>query len=290
MPGNEKDENMHQTSSSRRIMQEAKGMDLARLRASAVDAVAVGMDLVKEWRASGRDVEAQTTGGEPGDEYVTAVDYAAETAVIEALQTSSPDIPIVGEMSGGQTDVDRVWVIDPIDGTTNFVLGKSFVAVTVALLVDGRPVVGATGCPFTGELWSAAEGVGAFDATGRRIVMEPRPAGQERIALDPQTSGQRTLAAWNDVFGRLTQAFSEVQPLSAIALELAYVAAGEFDGFVQIGGSPIQDFAAGTLLIREAGGVITHIDGSDTVWDSKMVIAGTPATHRRLRELLKGVC
>jgi myo-inositol-1(or 4)-monophosphatase len=247
------------------------------------------MSVIKEWRANGRDIEALNTGGEPGDEYVTAVDNAAETAMIEVLRHALPDIPIIGEMSGGDLDAEHVWVIDPMDGTTNFVMGKSFVAVTLALLVDGLPVVGVTGCPFTGELWSAVKGAGTYDNSGRRITVKPGATGHERIALDPQVSGKRTLDTWNEVFQRLTSTFKEVQPLSAIALELAHVAAGDYDGFVQIGGSPVQDFAAGALLIREAGGVITTIDSSDKVWDSKMVVAGTPETHRQLLELLEGL-
>jgi len=245
--------------------------------------------VIKEWRASGRDIKALNTGGEPGDEYVTVVDNAAEKAMIEVLRQASPDTPIVGEMSGGSLDAERVWVIDPMDGTTNFVMGKSFVAVTLALLVDGLPVVGVTGCPFTGELWCAVKGSGAYDNSGHRIVVRPRAKGHERIVLDPQVSGERTLAMWTEVFQQLTNTFKEVQPLSAIALELAHVAAGDYDGFVQIGGSSVQDFAAGALLIREAGGVITAIDGSDKVWDSKMVVAGPPETHRQLLELLEGL-
>jgi myo-inositol-1(or 4)-monophosphatase len=158
--------------------------------------------------------------------------------------------------SRAATRADRVWVVDPVDGTTNLLLlGDSFVGVTVALLVDGRPVVGATGCPFTGELWSAAQGLGADDRSGRRLEVVERPPGTRRIALDPAVSGPDHLATWDAARLRLTEAFEEVEPRSAIALELAYVAVGIFDGLVQIGGSPVQDFAAGVLLIREAGGV-----------------------------------
>jgi myo-inositol-1(or 4)-monophosphatase len=263
-----------------------KENELLRLRTIAIDAVAMGMSVIKEWRANGRDIGAVNTGGEPGDEYVTAVDNAAETAMMEVLRQASPDIAIVGEMSGGNLDAELVWVIDPMDGTTNFVMGKSFVAVTLALLADGFPVVGVTGCPFTGELWSAVKGAGTYDNSDHRIIVKPRATGHERIALDPQVSGKRTFATWNEVFKRLTSNFREVQPLSAIALELAHVAAGNYDGFVQIGGSPVQDFAAGALLIREAGGVITTIDGSEKVWDSNMVVAGTHETHSELLYLL----
>ena len=90
----------------------------------------------------------------------------------------------------------------------------------------------------------------------------------------------------------ITNTFKKVEPLTSIALEMAYVAAGAFDGYVSIGapeGSPIQDFAAGTMLIREAGGIVTGIDGNPNPWESPIVIAGAPQTYEALREVLKGL-
>lgn len=248
-------------------------LDLEELRAVAIGAVQAGMRVVRD----------------AGAERVTAVDHAAEAAVTDVLEGSASGIPVVGEMSGGDAGVERVWVVDPLDGTANFASGDSFVAVTTALLVDGQPVVGATGCPFTAEVWSAARGLGAHDVSGRRLAVVARPPGSERIALDPQASDPEHLATWSATSTRLTGAFAEVVPLAAIALELAYVAAGAFDGIVQVGGSDVQDFAAGVLLIREAGGLATGLDGNDDVWASDLVIAGAPQMHDRLRELLRDV-
>jgi myo-inositol-1(or 4)-monophosphatase len=264
--------------------------NLTDLRSTAAEAVLAGMNIIREWRESGRDIQAQHTGLRPGDDYTTAVDNAAESAVMEVLQKSCPGTPIFGEMSGGDVSALEVWVIDPMDGTTNFVAGGSFVSVTVALLVNGQVVVGATGCPFTGEIWSAAKGQGTYDTRGNLLTIAVRPTGSEYIALDPVQSGPETLATWNEVVKRLEQASKDVKPLPSIALEMAYVAAGKFDGFVQIGGptgSPIQDFAAGTILIREAGGIVTGIDGNTNPWESSMVIAGAPAVYTQLKKLLK---
>ncbi|HXG68243.1 MAG TPA: inositol monophosphatase [Blastocatellia bacterium] len=259
------------------------------LRSIAVQAVISGMDVIKTWRESGNDIAAQHTGLQPGDDYITAVDYAAEAAVIEVLQRLSPNISIVGEMSGGHIGKEPVWVIDPMDGTTDFVSGGSFVAVTVALLDQGQPIIGATGCPFTGEVWSAAKGFGASDIANRHLRIDSPPIGRGRIALDPVKSGITTLKIWTEIMERLANTFEEVQPLPAIALEMAYVAAGKFDGFVQIGGSPIQDFAAGTLLIREAGGIITGIDGNPNPWESNIIVAGRLQVYRQLIDTLKNI-
>lgn len=259
----------------------------------AAQAAAAGMAVIKEWRESGRDIQAQHIGKGPGDDsYVTAVDYAAEDAMMQILQKLSPTIPVFGEMSGGEIGAGPVWVIDSLDGTTHFVSGGAFVAATLGLLMDGQPVVGATGCPFTGELWSAAKGLGAYDASGNRLMLQTPPTSEGHIAFDPVISSPATLAVWNTAVERLTKAFKKVEPLYSIALEMAYVAAGAFDGYVSIGapeGSPIQDFAAGTILIREAGGMATGIDGNPNPWESHIVIAGTPQTYETLRQVLEGL-
>jgi fructose-1,6-bisphosphatase/inositol monophosphatase family enzyme len=202
--------------------------ELTHLRMIAAQAAAAGMAVIKEWRESGRDIQAQHTGKWPGDDYVTAVDYAAEEAVIQILQKLSPTIPVFGEMSGGEIGAGTVWVIDPLDGTTNFVSGGTFVAATVALLMDGQPVVGATGRPFTGELWSAAKGLGIYDASGNRLMPQTRPTSKGHIAFDPVISSPATLAVLNSAVERLTKTFKKVEPLTSIALEMAYVAAGTF--------------------------------------------------------------
>lgn len=247
--------------------------ELEALRRVAASAVQAGMDVVREWRIRGDDLGARRISslGSRADQYVTAVDGVAKRAILAVL--------------GRGHD----WVIDPIDGTTNFVDGDSFVGVSVALLEGGRHVVGATGCPFTGELWSAAEGLGAYDQTGRRLNLADRRQGARRVALDPADSGSEHLATWSEVRRRLTEAFEKVEPRSAIALELAYVAAGCFDGVVQVGGSPVEDFAAGALLIREAGGLVAGLDGRVEPWLTDIVVAGTRQTYDDLCDVLRGL-
>jgi fructose-1,6-bisphosphatase/inositol monophosphatase family enzyme len=182
-------------------------MELDELREIAARAVRAGMDVVRSRRGERNDL--------------TSMEHAAEAAAIDVLRGGDPNTPVVGEMSGGEARGERVWVVDPVDGIANLVRGDPFVAVTVALLVEGRPVIGATGCPFTGELRSAAQGAGAHDSSGRRLELVERPAGGRRIALDPTESDAGHLATWNEARARLTQAFGEVELRSAIALELA---------------------------------------------------------------------
>jgi myo-inositol-1(or 4)-monophosphatase len=247
-------------------------MKLQELRDVAERAIRAGMDVVARGVGENKDV--------------AAVERAAEAVAIDVIREADPGTPVFGEVSGGDAEAERVWVVDPVDGTRNLARGDPFVAVTVALLMDGRPVVGATGCPFTAEVWSAAEGGGSYDRAGRLELLD---RATRRIALDPAESNTEHLARWSEARARLAGAFGDVELRSAIALELAHVAAGAFDGLVQVGGSPLQDFAAGVLLVREAGGLVSGLDGRTDVWRSDVVIAGTPETYRDLRRLLSSL-
>jgi myo-inositol-1(or 4)-monophosphatase len=261
-------------------------IDLEPLRGIAIFAVQAGMEVVARSRVRRKDVES-AVGGSQADQYAAYVDSAAEQAVAGVLGRADPRIPVVGDLPGGVGHVERAWIVDPVDGTTNLVRGDSFVGVTVAMLVDGQPVVGATGCPFTGELWSAAIGLGAYDGSGSRLDLEEPTSGRRRVVLDPAASDPEHLATWDAVRRRVHRRFGNVELRSAIALELALVAAGVFHGLVQVGGSPVQDFAAGVLLVREAGGLITGLDGREDVWLADIVVGGTPITHHALREALQ---
>jgi fructose-1,6-bisphosphatase/inositol monophosphatase family enzyme len=143
--------------------------DLKALRMIAIQSVEAGMRVAKDWRDQGADLQVQVTdAASEYDRYVTAVDHAAEAAITDIIRQNDPDAIIIGEQAVDGTMTGRVWIVDPIDGTTNLVKGSSFVSVAVALLIDGRPAVAATGCPFTHELWSAAAGFGTFDRMGVR--------------------------------------------------------------------------------------------------------------------------
>lgn len=264
--------------------------ELEELREVASRAVRSGMDVVRDWRDRGEDLGVRVVpAASLYDQYVTAVDDAAGVSVVGVLRNADLGARVLGDLSDGDTRTGRVWVVDPVDGTTNLVVGDSFVGVTVALLVNGQLLVGATGCPFTGELWSAAQGLGAHDRSGRRLRLVEHSRDARRIAFDPAAPPSSQRAFWDAARARVAGVCTEVTPRASIALALAYVAEGSFDGFVQIGGSPVQDFAAGALLIREAGGLATGLDGCLDVWRSDVVVAGTRQTHRDLRAALHGL-
>jgi len=254
----------------------------------AIQAVEAGMNVVRDWRARCANLEVQVVEAESiYDKFVTAADHASEAAVSDVIRKYDPDAVIIGDEPAEAYGRRTVWIVDPIDGTTNLVNGESFVSVAVALLVDGRPVVGATGCPFTGELWSAAEGSGTYDREGLRVTMTERHLAKRHIALDPATPTPNQESWWKDAHLRISNVCGVVAPRASIALALAYVAGGRFDGFVQLGGSQAQDLAAGTLLIREAGGKISGLDDQPDVWNSDVILAGTPQAFDDLSTAFK---
>jgi myo-inositol-1(or 4)-monophosphatase len=251
------------------------------LRELAVAAAAAAGELVVRAQRDPGTLTAETKS--PGD-YVTDVDRAAERAAIRVLREGAPDISILAEEAGG-TRADRMWVIDPIDGTTNFVRRFPVVGVSVALVEDGRPVVGAVSAPLLGASWSAVEGQGAYDREGRRLSVSTHQGGGVVATGFPFRRKER-LTRYLPVMEAAITRFEDLRRAGAASLDLAYVAAGSFDGFFELGLS-LWDIAAGALLVREAGGIVTDWSGSeDAVFVSGDILAGTAAWHEAMLEIV----
>jgi myo-inositol-1(or 4)-monophosphatase len=251
------------------------------LRELAVAAAAAASELVSRAHAGTATLTAEVKS--PGD-YVTEFDRAAERAAIEVLQAGAPEIAILAEEAGG-TRSERMWVIDPIDGTTNFLRGYPVVGVSVALVESGRPVVGAVAAPLLGAAWSAAKGEGATDQRGRRLSISAHPGGGVVATGFPFRRKER-LPLYLPVLERALNRFEDLRRAGAASLDLAYVGAGVFDGFFELG-LGLWDIAAGALLVTEAGGVVTDWTGDeDAVFVSGNILAGTPAWHEAMLEIV----
>ncbi len=251
------------------------------LRELAIAAAAAAGELVARAHARPETLTAEVKS--PGD-YVTEVDRAAERAAIGVLRAGAPDIAILAEESGG-TRNDRMWVVDPVDGTTNFLRGFPVVGVSVALVEDGRPVVGAVNAPLLGEAWSAAEGCGAADREGRRLSVSTHP-GAGVVATGFPFRRKDRLPRYVRVLTSALERFEDLRRAGAASLDLAYVGAGAFDGYFELG-LGLWDIAAGALLVREAGGVVTDWNGDpDAVFVSGDILAGTPSWHEVMREIV----
>ncbi len=220
------------------------------------------------------------------NEFVTEVDRQAEAEIIRVIRKAYPAHAFLAEESGAHGSGDTLWIIDPLDGTTNFLHGFPQFAVSIALQVAGRLECGVVYDPMRQELFTAERGGGA-QLDGRRIRVS------KRTTLDDALIGTgfpyRANLDWAETYLAMLrdvmQNTAGLRRPGAAALDLAYVAAGRLDGFWEFGLAP-WDVAAGTLMIREAGGRISDFEGGDGFMQSGHVIGGNPKIYAQLSRLL----
>ncbi len=252
--------------------------------ASGLEAARAGAErLMERWR----HLEPWEVDEKAANDLVSAADRASEAAILEVLRRRHPDHLVLAEESGGEgLDSDRpLWVVDPLDGTTNYVHGVPHWAVSIGLVVDGRPVVGIVCDPLKNDTFTAVAGGGArWNGQPCRVSARPGLAGALLTTGFPFKAHDlidRYLAIFKTVFLRA----KAVRRPGAAALDLAYVACGIFDGFFEFRLSP-WDIAAGTVLVREAGGVVTGMAGEDTFLEHGDVVAANPSVHAELLEAI----
>lgn len=179
-----------------------------------------------------------------------------------------------------------LWVIDPLDGTTNFLHGYPVYAASVAVLHRGEPVAGAVATSATEESWWAVRGGGAFHQGSRVHVSEIERMPQALIGTGFPFKALDRMPEYLGQFDRVMRATSGVRRAGAAALDLCHLATGWFDGFWELVLSP-WDYAAGALLVTEAGGIVTSLGGGDVFLGDGSVLAGNPFVHGRLGEVLR---
>jgi myo-inositol-1(or 4)-monophosphatase len=257
-------------------------MDLERMRRVATEAALVGSSEVR----SRRPPTSGTGKGLPGD-WVTEVDLASEKAIRAHLARETPRIAFRGEETGGADEGLR-WVVDPLDGTTNFVHGFPAVGVSVALVDDDRILAGAIAAPFLGDLWHAALGSGTVwerdGAPAERCAVSDRDPAGAIVATGFPFRRKERLPRYLAALARALEAFEDLRRPGAACLDLAWVACGVFDGFFELG-LATWDVAAGSLLVTEAGGRVTDWDGGGGHLGGD-IVAGPAAVHVRLLEAL----
>jgi myo-inositol-1(or 4)-monophosphatase len=255
------------------------GGDLDDLWRIADEAGARGSEIVFAAGSAtrfGQKAESKGVG-----DWVTDADRASEEAVRAFLERATPDVPVLGEEEGGERG-ERYWAVDPLDGTTNFMIGFPVVAVSVALVQEGRPLVGSVRAPLLGLAFSAARGRGAW--SGRdRLRVSGRPPERAIVATGFPFRRRDHRPRHAAAFARVLPGVEDVRRVGAAALDLAWVAAGVFDGYFELD-MMVWDLAAGALLVEEAGGVVTDWAGGDGHLRTGDVAAGTPATHALLLE------
>jgi myo-inositol-1(or 4)-monophosphatase len=219
------------------------------------------------------------------NDYVSEADLAAERAIIDCIHKHYPDHAILAEESGAVGDSETTWIIDPLDGTTNFLHGFPVFAVSIGVQVKGRIEHGVVYDPLRQELFTASRGKGAY-LDDHRI----RVSGQtklERALIGtgfPFRQADTEIGPYMEMLAKILRNTSGIRRPGAAALDLAYVAAGRLDAFWETGLKP-WDLAAGTLLIREAGGIISGLDGSESFFDAGHVLTGTPKIYAAIARL-----
>jgi myo-inositol-1(or 4)-monophosphatase len=217
------------------------------------------------------------------NDFVSEVDRAAEQTIVQELRSKYPDHAILAEEGGRRGEHELVWIIDPLDGTTNYLHGFPQFAVSIGLQYRGRLELGVVYNPLSEELFTAVRGQGAHLNDRRLRVANRRGLDGALIGTGFPFRDQRHLDRYLGMLKAIMQDAAGIRRPGSASLDLAYVAAGRLDGFWELGLSP-WDLAAGAVLIAEAGGTVTNLaGGSDFVYAGNLVAANLKVHQAMLR-------
>ena len=254
----------------------ARFAELARLAAETAvavgDAIAIG-DTAIVTRKRGRA------------NFATAADHAAELAIISRLSTYDARVPVLAEESArkGLSDSERLWVVDPIDGTLNFSRGLPFYCVLIGYVEDGKARAGAVHAPRTSETFVASEGAGAT-LNGEPIQVSGETRLAEAFAVASLRFGETKKK--DSRFTTLNATCARLRVIGSAGLEISYLAMGRFDLFVHSALSP-WDVAAPALIAREAGAAVLSLKtGKDAAWNERQVVIANPRLAKNAVKLL----
>jgi myo-inositol-1(or 4)-monophosphatase len=220
---------------------------------------------------------------------VTEVDKASEAAVTQVIASHRPDDAILAEEAGGSQAAGRQWIVDPLDGTVNFVHGIPQVSVSVALYDDNVGVVGVVFDPLRDELFAATTGSGAT-LNGRRLqVSDARTLQNSVVATGFPYDHDIYADDLSVVVREVLRHVNGLRRFGSAALDLAWVAAGRFDAYWELGIAP-WDGAAGLILVREAGGIVTDPWGVESDPFRPLVVASNGIVHEHLRVIVEEFC
>jgi myo-inositol-1(or 4)-monophosphatase len=220
-------------------------------------------------------------------DFVTYVDRESEAMIINTIKKEFPEHTILAEESMRE-EGEYLWIIDPLDGTTNYIHGYPMFAVSIALKYEDETRIGVVLDPLRDELFTAIKGDGAY-MNGQRISV----SGIQEISNSLITTGfpfrnKKMIDPYLRLFRRLFYKVSDIRRAGSAALDLAHLACGRCDGFFELGLSP-WDVAAGSLLIKEAGGIVTDFGGGNEYINTGNIVASTPALHEEILKEVKDV-
>lgn len=222
------------------------------------------------------------------NDFVTDIDRKAEADIIATIRRSYPQHAILAEESGRSGTDEFVWIIDPLDGTSNFISGFPFWCVSIAAREAGRMAAAVVWDPLRGEMYAAERGAGAWRNETRLSVTGRPSLDGAYVATGFPFRNREKIDLYLSLFKEVFLHARAIRRAGSAALDLAYVASGVFDGFFEFRLAP-WDVAAGSLLIEEAGGRITDFDGGHRYLDSGNVIAGAPGVAAGLLAVADGI-
>ncbi len=227
--------------------------------------------------------DAVETSQKGSNDFVTNVDKGAESLIVETIRASYPQHTIITEESGelAGEDQDVQWVIDPLDGTTNFIKRLPHFAVSIAVRVKGRTEVAVVYDPMRNELFTATRGQGAQLNGYRLRGSNSRDLDGTILATGFPFKAKQHSDSYMKIVSKLFTRCADFRRTGSAALDLAYVAAGRVDGFFEIGLRP-WDFAGGELLVREAGGLVCDFTGGHNYLSTGNIVAGNPRVVKNM--------
>jgi myo-inositol-1(or 4)-monophosphatase len=260
--------------------------DLDGLLAIAVEAGTTAARLVVDERPStGRRLEVTATKSSATD-IVTEMDKRSERTIVELITAARPDDGFLGEEGADRSGTSGVtWVIDPIDGTVNYLYEIPAYAVSIAARDDDGVLVGVVLNPVSGETWTAVRGAGAF-LDGRRLELDPPPELELALVATGFGYGRERRARQAEILQSVLPRVRDVRRMGAASLDLCAVATGRVDAFYEQGLKP-WDLAAGGLVAAEAGAVVAGLPGREA--GEALVVAAPPGLYEPLAELLAGL-
>jgi myo-inositol-1(or 4)-monophosphatase len=253
---------------------------------TAVETARLAADLILKNRGT---LSASDIDKKQAFDFVTRVDREAEHIILNKLHSAFPDHSFLAEESRHDDASDGYrWIIDPLDGTTNYIHGFPVTAVSIALQLGEELIAGVVLDPFRNELFTAIRAEGAF-LNGQRIhVSATDSMGSALIGTGFPFKQKHLIDHYLRLFKNVLVEVSDLRRPGVASIDLSYIACGRYDGFFEIGLMP-WDCAAGALMIKEAGGVITNFGGGDEIFAHGNIVAGNPQMHERLLKMTKEV-
>jgi myo-inositol-1(or 4)-monophosphatase len=219
-------------------------------------------------------------------DYVTEIDQTCERQIVREIQRFHPDHAILGEEGGEQGESEYVWIIDPLDGTSNYLHGMPHFAISIAMQFKGRTEHAVVYDPMRDEMFTASRGGGAHLNNTRMRVTDRITLDNAIIATAFPFRQRGMMSTYTGIFSEVFKKVEDIRRFGAASLDLAWVAAGRMDAYFEIGMKP-WDVAAGALLVREAGGVVSDFDGSDAVEKSNSILAAPYKLMTPLRQIIE---